>query len=452
MYNRKSSTDRGVMKMDTNEQKQQDKRELRRKRRQRSQIIAYTVVVILILVLAAGIALAVSKITSMSRNQEDQQNKVEEILSDEETIQAPTETPETVAELTDEQKLDTIINEAIIQNMPLEDKVAGLFITTPESITGVSAAIQAGDGTKDALAKYPVGGIVYASRNIQSADQLKQMIDNTKLYTSYPLFVAIDGEGSGIDAVAAAGLGTRADTPQNIGASGDTSNAYMAGTTVGTYLAELGFNLDFAPSADISIVDGNAAGSSSYGADADTVASYAAYMQAGLQEQKVNACIGQFPGIGSTTESTKDGMASTDRSAEDFRANEFVAFQTCIDNGMTKMIRVSAMSAASLTGDNTPCTLSGAVVTDILRNELNFRGVIVSGAMNEAAITNYYGADEAAVMALRAGCDMIYAPENFETAYNGVLEAVQNGTISEDRINDSLRRIYRIKYADKLEQ
>ena len=89
--------------MDTNEQKQQDKSELRRKRRQRSQIIAYTVVVILILVLAAGIALAVSKITSMSRKQEDQQNKVEEILSDEETIEAATETPETVAVLTDEQ-------------------------------------------------------------------------------------------------------------------------------------------------------------------------------------------------------------------------------------------------------------------------------------------------------------------------------------------------------------
>lgn len=438
--------------MDTNEQNQQDKRELRHKRRQRSQIIAYTVVGIMILVLAAGIAFAVSKITGMSRNQEEQQSRLEEILASEETIQTPTETQETVEELTDEQKLDTIINEAIIQNMPLEDKVAGLFITTPESITGVSAAVQAGDGTKDALSKYPVGGIVYAAKNIQSADQLKQMIDNTKLYTSYPLFIAVDGEGSGIDAIAAAGLGTQVDTPQNIGVSGDTSNAYMAGTTVGTYLAELGFNLDFAPSADLSIVEGNAAGSSSYGADADTVASFVAYMQAGLQEQKVTSCIGHFPGIGSTTQNTKDGMASTDRSAEDFRTNEFAAFQTCIDNGVTKMISVSDMAAPSLTGDNTPCTLSSVVVTDILRNELNFRGVIVSGAMNQAAITNYYGADEAAVMALRAGCDMIYAPENFETAYNGVLEAVQNGTISEDRINDSLRRIYRIKYADKLEQ
>ena len=438
--------------MDTNEQNQQDKRKIRRKRRQKNQIAAYTVVAILIVILAVGIALAVSKITSMSRNNEEQQNKLDEMFSSEETITVPTETQETVVELTDEQKLDTIIDEAIIQNMPIEDKVAGLFITTPESITGVSTAVQAGDGTKDALSKYPVGGIVYAAKNIQSADQLKQMIDNTKLYTSYPLFIAIDGEGSGTDAVAAAGLGTKVDSPQNIGASGDPNNAYTAGATVGTYLAELGFNLDFAPSADLSVVDGNAAGSSSYGSDATAVASYVTNMQTALQEQKVTASIGHFPGIGSMTQSTKDGMASTDRGADDFRAGEFTVFQSCIDSGVTKMISISNMAAPSLTGDNTPCSLSSAVVTDILRNELNFRGVIVSGAMNEAAITNYYGADEAAVLALRAGCDMIYAPENFETAYNGVLEAVQNGTISEDRINDSLRRIYRIKYADKIEQ
>lgn len=121
------------------------------------------------------------------------------------------------------------------------------------------------------------------------------MIDNTKLYTSYPLFIAIDGEGSGTDAVAAAGLGTKTDSPETIGASGDANNAYTAGTTVGSYLAELGFNLDFAPAADLKVVDGNAAGSSSYGTDAATVASFVTGMQTGLQEQKVTAAIGHFP-------------------------------------------------------------------------------------------------------------------------------------------------------------
>ena len=438
--------------METNSQNQQDKREERRRRRKRSQMIAYSVVGILIVILAAGIALAVSALTSRSNSQSAQQSKVDEMLSEEETLTVPTEEPvETAPELTDEQKLDKIIDEAIIQSMPLEDKVAGLFLVTPESITGVSAAVQAGDGTKDALSKYPVGGIVYGTKNIQSAEQLKEMIDNTKLYTSYPLFIAVDGEGMTASPVATAGLGTKVDTPQAIGATGDTNNAYQAGTTVGSYLAELGFNLDFTSIADLSVVEGNAAGSDSYGSDAATVVSFASYMQAGLQEQKVTAAVGHFPGLGSTTQSTADGLASTDRTAEDLRANEFAAFQGCIDNGVTKMISVSHMAAPALTGDNTPCSLSSEVVTNVLRNELNFRGVIITDAMNQKAITEYYGADEAAVRALRAGCDMIYAPENFETAYNGVLEAVQNGTISEDRINDSLRRIYRIKYADRLE-
>lgn len=110
------------------------------------------------------------------------------------------------------------------------------------------------------------------------------------------------------------------------------------------------------------------------------------------------------------------------------------------------------LSAPGLVGDNTPCSLSKDVVTGILREELNYSGVIVTDALNMSAITEYYTSDQAAILALKAGCDMILMPENFEEAYNGVLQAVKDGVISEERVNDSLRRIYRIKYADKLEQ
>ena len=220
---------------------------------------------------------------------------------------------------------------------------------------------------------------------------------------------------------------------------------------MGTYLAELGFNLDFAPSADLSVVDGNAAGSSSYGSEADNVASFVGYMQAGLQEQKVTACIGQFPGIGSSTRARRTAWHLQ---TEVRKISEPMNLQY----SRAVLIPVRPNDHRQQYGSTFPDRRQYSLLpvrcggNGYLRNELNFRGVIVSGAMNEAAISNYYGADEAAVLALRAGCDMIYAPENFETAYNGVLEAVQNGTISEERINDSLRRIYRIKYADKLEQ
>ena len=429
---------------------QEEKRELRRKRRQRNQVAAYLTIIFLIIVAAVGIVFGVRALTAgNSEKVEEQQYKVEEAIGTEETIVVP-EPTEQVVELTPEQKLDEIVN-AGIEVMPLEDKVAGLFVVTPESITGVSTAVQAGEGTQKALSQYAVGGIVYFGKNMQSEEQLKGMIDNTQLYTKYPLFIAVDEEGGSVSRVAEAGIGTKVDSAQTIGQTGDANNAYTAGNTIGSYLTGLGFNLDFAPVADLANAEGSVMEKRAYGSDAAAVSPFVTSMMQGLEEQKVTACVKHFPGIGSTTADTHDGLATTDRSAEDFRANEFVVFQNAIDAG-ANMIMVGHMSAPALAGDNTPSSLSSAVVTDILRNELNFRGVIITDAMNMAAISNYYGADEAAIMALKAGCDMILMPEDFEKAYNGVLEAVRNGTISEERINDSLRRIYRIKYADKIEQ
>lgn len=431
---------------------QQEKREQRRKRRQRNQVAAYITVIMLVAVLAFGSVIGIDYVTKTAREQEEvQQEKVEAMIGTEESIEMPTEpSTEPVVELTPEQKLDEIVN-AGIEVMPLEDKVAGLFLVTPESITGVSTAIMAGDGTREALAKYAVGGIIYFDKNMQSEEQLKEMLDNTRLYAKYPLFLAVDEEGGSVSRVAKAGLGTKVDAAQTIGATGDANNAYQAGNTIGGYLSNLGFNLDFAPVADISSVENSALGDRAYGSDPAAVSNFVTSMMQGIQDKKVTACLKHFPGIGSSTQDTHNGMATTERTLEEFRANEFTVFQAGIDAG-ANMVMVGHLSAPALTGDNTPCSLSSAVITDILRNEMNFKGVIISDALNMSAITEYYTPDQAAILALRAGCDMILMPENFETAYNGVLEAVQNGTISEERINDSLRRIYRIKYADKIEE
>ena len=117
------------------------------------------------------------------------------------------------------------------------------------------------------------------------------------------------------------------------------------------------------------------------------------------------------------------------------------------------MIMVGHEDAPSLTdNDNTPASLSKIIVTDILRGELGYKGVIITDAMNMKAISEYYGSGEAAIMAFKAGCDMVLMPENFKEAYDAVLQAIADGTISEQRINDSLKRVYRIKYAGKFEE
>lgn len=435
---------------------QEAKREERRKRRVRSQVVAYIVLVVLILAIGTGIAYGVLVVMKdrQAAEQKEQENQklIDEMLASEEAIASveptPVPTPE-VVEPTWEEKLDALVDEKIAQ-MPLEDKVAGLFVVTPETITGVGTVVQAGEGTKQALETYPVGGLIYFKENIQSEEQLKEMLGNTAQYARYPLFLAVDEEGGSVARVGAS-IGPEVDGAEEIGATGDPENAYQAGVTVGAALAGLGFNMDFAPVADLANVEGSVMKGRSYGSDAASVSGFVTSMVRGLKEQKVAACLKHFPGIGSTTQDTHDGRASTERTAEQFQAEEFTVFQAGIDAG-ADFVMVSHMAAPALTGDNNPSIFSRALVTDILRDQMGFEGVVITDALNMSAITEYYDSDEAAIMAVLAGCDMLLMPEDYDKAHKGILDAVQNGNIDEERVNDSLRRIYRIKYADQVEQ
>lgn len=453
--------DRGKTGEKAMDDRQQEKRETRRRRRIRNQTIAYIAVMLLIAAGAAGVVLGVRQFTENRQASRDAQGSsqaaLEDLLASEPDLPTPPPEPEQgsepetepVAEPTYEEKLDEIVN-ALIEVMPIEDKVAGLFIVTPESVTGVGTAVKAGEGTKDALTQYAVGGIVYAAKNIKSETQFREMLENTKLYARYPLFLAVEEEGGKRSVVANAGIGTKVDSARTIGQSGDTDTAYQAGITLGANLSGVGINLDLAPVADPAVADNNWLGERSYGAGGLLAGSMAGSVMQGLQSQGVTVCVKYFPGVGSTAENPEKGLAGTERTEEQFRSEEFPAFQAVIDSG-ADMIMVSCVAAAGLTGNNEPCVFSERVVTGILRDELGFEGVIISDSLDMAAISDYNGSEEAAIMALKAGCDMLYMPEDFEKAYNGVLQAVRNGTISEARIDDALRRIYRIKYADRIE-
>ncbi len=437
------------------DKRRQEKREERRRRRVRSQVLAYSALTIVILALAAGIACSVLRLMKAGQGagQKEQENQelIDEILASETEIPSLEPTPEPepeVVEPTWEEKLDAYVD-AIILEMPLEDKVAGLFVVIPEAITGVGAAVQAGDGTRQALESNPVGGIIYFKQNIKSEEQLKEMLANTAQYARYPLFLAVDEEGGVVSRIGST-IGTKMDGAGDIGATGDPENAYQAGLTIGASLAGLGFNLDFAPVADLANVEGSIMAGRAYGADAATASPFVTSMRRGLEEQNVTACLKHFPGIGSTAQDPHDGRAFSERTEEQFWAEELAVFQAGIDSG-ANMIMVSHMAAPALTGDNEPSVFSRVLVTDILRNQMGFQGVVITDALSMSAISEYYGAEEAAIMAVLAGCDMLLMPEDYGKAYQGVLEAVRNGNIDEERINDSLRRIYRIKYADMVE-
>lgn len=428
-----------------------EKREARRRRRVRNQILAYLFVAILLCGAVVGGVYGIKQLRETEQQEQESihssQEKLDEILAEEEVIATPEPTPE-IVEPTPEEKLDEMIG-TLIDSMPLEDKVAGLFVVTPEAITGVDAAVKAGDSTKAALEKYAVGGLIYFQKNIQSEEQIKEMLANSQLYAKYPLFLAVDEEGGKVARVANAGIGPKVDGAGAIGATGDAGNAYQVGLTIGSTLSSLGFNVDFAPVADITNVENSVMEGRSYGSDPLVVSGFVTSMVTGLEENNVTACLKHFPGLGCTTDDTHNGMATTQRTEEEFKAAELTVFRAGIDAG-ANMIMVGHMSAPNLTGNNEPCIFSDKLLTEILRGEMGYDGVIITDALNMGAISTYYGADEAAVMALRAGCDMLLMPESFEKAYAGVLKAILDGTISEERIDDSLKRIYRIKYADQV--
>ena len=361
----------------------------------------------------------------------------------------PTEVVSEDAVSADEIETDPEI-EAAISGMSLEQKVAQLFFITPEALTGVDNVTAAGDATAAALKKNPVGGIIYFAQNIVDPDQLTKMLGNMQTYSAsadgIPLFLGVDEEGGKIARVAENKNFdvTKFDDMASISAN-DTAAAYNVGETIGKYLHDYGFNVDFAPVADVLLnPDNTVIGTRSFGSDPKTVADMSWQVASGLEDNGVTACFKHFPGHGGTDGDTHTGAVSSNETLDQMKSDTLVPFQNAVTSG-ANMIMVSHVSCPLVTGDDTPACLSSAMVTDVLRNDMGFNGIIITDSLQMGAITGNYSAGDAAVMAIQAGDDMLLMPDDYEKASKAVLDAVNAGTITEERINDSLRRILRVK-------
>lgn len=412
---------------------------MKKKRRKRNKIkrrieqaIRIGIVVIGFLLIIAVIVFAVRRVIGLFQGKMTRENveQTVETISQEDTIK---------------QKVNSYI-----QKMTLEEKVAQLFFVKPESMTKVKTAVQAGDTTKQAINTYPVGGFIYFSDNIQSKEQLTSMISNTQQFMQERMnmkaFIGIDEEGGEVARISGnQKTGVPAITSMNqIGASGDTKQAYEVGKKIGSFLTEFGVNLDFAPVADISNIDGSIMTKRAFGTDANLVASMVSEEIRGFQDTNIICVLKHFPGLGYTQDDTHLGYVRTDRTKEEMQSCEFIPFIKGIETGVP-IVMVGHIAAPNLTGDDTPCSLSKTAITDILRGELQFDGVVVTDALGMQSISKYYTSEQAAVKAIEAGVDILLMPEDFESAYQGVLNAVQNETISQERIEGSLQRILLLK-------
>lgn len=349
---------------------------------------------------------------------------------------------------------EPIISETdrIIANMTLEQKVCQMFILAPENLMDKWNITVADDEMKNRLKNYPVGGFVFFNANVVNPTQIKTMINNLQTYSNeycgLPFFTAIDEEGGRV-----LRIGNNPNFPvTKVGAMGamtTSDEAYEAGNIIGEYLKEYGFNFDFAPDADvITNSDNKVIGDRSFGNNADFVTDCAIAYSNGLHEHGVLSTFKHFPGHGATKGDTHEGFAYTDKTYNELMDEELLPFVSARENGVDA-IMVAHISVPSILGDETPCTMSEYMVTQILRKELRFEGLIVTDALDMGAITQKYTDAEAAVLAIKAGNDILLKPKNFYNAYEGVINAVNNGEISEERIDESVRRIISVKLSLK---
>ena len=340
--------------------------------------------------------------------------------------------------------------EEILSKMSLHDKICQLFIVTPEAVTGVGQVTEAGNATKDSLKNNPVGGIIYFSSNLQSVDQTKKMLSNTKSFAEeingIPIFLAVDEEG-GTVARCADKLGVTKFNDMYTYKDQGTETAYSNATTIAGYLKDLGFNLDFAPVADTWSNSANTViGKRAYSDDFSQTADLVASAVKGFNDTGVACTIKHFPGHGDTSTDTHTSSAYTDKTSDQMMNEEYLAFKSGIAAG-TDMVMVGHITASAISSE--PASVSKEVVTGELRGKLGYNGVVITDAMNMGAVADAYPSNQVGVKCINAGVDIILMPTDFKACVSGLEDAVQKGEVSEERINESVRRILELKLSMK---
>ena len=379
------------------------------------------------------------------------ENSIEANMTEKETQTETVECSTVVAEESiSEQSTEATVElqlEQYLSQMTTEEKVAQLFIILPEVFSSSGNVTAVDEAMRQHIAEIPVGGFIFMEPNLVSTEQTEHLLADIQKAmaerTGLPALLCVDEEGGGVARIAGnanfgvANVGNMSD----IGATMNPQNAYEAGATIGQYLSQLGFNVDFAPVADVWSNPANQVVQyRSFGADASLVSDMCAAFTRGLQERNVYAVWKHFPGHGATEADTHQGYAYINKTLQELQLCELLPFQRGIRERIS-FIMAGHISVPEVTGDQMPASLSGVMLSQILRAQMGYEGVIVTDAMNMGAVVQNFNSRDAAVQAVLAGADIILMPADFYSAYQGVLDAVQNGQITVERLDESVRRI-----------
>lgn len=410
-------------------------------------ILVCTLMVLVVLALAfAGASLLFSARYDNLTQETSSSTEEASSLPAELPAQAPGNAAAAAAALPDTSNM-SFTPEDILSRMTPEEKICQLLFVTPEALTGQETVTLWNDDAMDSLSQYPVGGLIFFSGNLETADQTRGMLsaitEQARTLTASGIFLGLDEEGGSVSRATPLGVTAYKDM-KVYGKNGDPEAAYAIGQTLGAQLKKLGFNLDFAPVADVLTNEENTVvADRSFGSDPALVASMVSREVAGFEAAGMLSSPKHFPGHGSTSGDTHEGLADTDRSLEELRTCDFLPFQAAIDAG-APMIMVGHITMSALDAD-TPASMSQTIVTQLLREELDYDGIIITDAVDMDAISDKYTPAEAVVQALAAGCDMVLCPTNLSDVIQAVENAITSGTLSQNNIDQSVLRVLSAK-------
>ena len=350
----------------------------------------------------------------------------------------PTPTPDPIAEA--------------VAAMTTEQKVSQLLVAGIEGT-------QLGQDAVQAVQDYQVGGVILFGRNVESAGQLAELTNGLKdLNGDYtPLFLCVDQEGGRVDR-----MPPEVERTPSAWSVGQTLDTEGVGAAYGALLAEecaaFGFNMDFAPSLDIwSNPDNTVIGDRAFGNDWEWTAFFGMSAVESMEEQGgVIPVVKHFPGHGDTLVDSHVALPVVDKSLEELWQSELVPFNMTLNQedyfgaqaGPSAPAVMVAHILLSRVDPDYPASLSHRVVTSLLREEMGFDGVVCTDDLTMGAVSNTYGMGEAAVLAVEAGCDLLlvcHGADNLTAARDALLEAVDSGRISPERLDESVKRILSLK-------
>ena len=294
------------------------------------------------------------------------------------------------------------------------------------------------------LNQYHMGGVILFDRNMENPEQVKQLTSDLQAQSNekVPLFIGIDEEGG--DVVRMAEKLTPPPSQKEIGATGDIEQAKTWAIKTAKSLKDMGINVNFAPVADVGSNDKR-----SYSTDTNTVIDFVRAATKGYQQENIIYSLKHFPGIGKGRVDSHVDSSSIDVAKEVLMTEDIIPFKTIIDENDPNdyFILVSHLKYPAL-DEEYPASLSSKIMTDLLRNELGYKGIIITDDMEMGAVANHNDFRSIGVNAVKAGADIVLVCHEYEhqqEVYLGLLDAVNSGEISQERIDESVKRIIKVK-------